>query len=479
MSTSAIETLKSSLGSGGWLEGSDAQSFERDERGLYGGKSLLVARPRSTEEVSEVVKVCAQNAICIVPQGGNTGLCGGSVPIGDKPSIILSLSRMNRIISVDPERFTATVEAGCILQAVHDAAEANNRRFGMDWGARGSATIGGGISTNAGGLNVLKFGPTRDQVLGLEVVMADGRIWNGLRSLRKDSSGYDLKHLFIGAEGTLGIVTKAVLKLYPRPEHETSMFMTLSDITRLNECYGLARAQLGDKLTAFELLPGPFMEMALKRNSALRRPIETKSEWYILLRAAGTAAIKSDLIDFFQNAESSGLTEDATVAEAEAHERSFWNIRDEVSPLKQLGSKLLKWDTAVPIDRMTEFFFAAHRVATAVNPQLKVYAYGHVGDGNWHMSVGPTEGMSPEDFAQASPSVIRKLDELIWEFGGTISAEHGIGVENLKRVVDQRSQVEREWMAAIKTLFDPNGLFNPGKLIDPTAVTSAAFIRHQ
>lgn len=475
MTMPGIDALKSLLGPSGWLEGADATRFEQDERGKYHGKSLLVARPSRTEEVAAVVKLCAQHSLCIVPQGGNTGLCGGSVPAGPRPTVILSLARMNRIISVDPERFSVTAEAGCILQSIHDAAEARNRRFGMDWGARGSATIGGGISTNAGGLNVLKFGPTRDQVLGLEVVFADGRVWNGLRSLRKDSSGYDLKHLFIGAEGTLGIVTKAVLKLYPRPAQEKSMFMTLTAIERLNELSVLARDVLGDKLTAFELLPGPFMEMAVRRNSALRRPIETKADWYVLLRAAGSADIQADLVDFFQKAQAGGLTEDATVAEAEAHERNFWNIRDEVSPLKQLGSsKLLKWDTAVPIDRMTEFFFAAKRVAAAVDRELRVYAYGHVGDGNWHMSVGPGEDMSWESFVKVSPTATQKLDELIWEFGGTISAEHGIGVENLGRVVGQRSSVERERMAAIRRLFDPDGLFNPGKLIDPhTADTDA------
>lgn len=471
MTELAVAALKEVLGPRGWLEGADAATYERDQRGVFQGESLLVARPADTAQVSEVVKVCAAHGICIVAQGGNTGLCGGSVPIGDRPSIILSLARMNRILSVDPDRYSVTVEAGCILQTIHDAAEAANRRFGMDWGARGSATAGGGISTNAGGLNVLKFGTTRDQVLGLEVVLADGRVWDGLRSLRKDSSGYDLKHIFIGSEGTLGIVTKAVLKLYPRPRREISMFVTLTDVARLAEIYTLARDRLSDRLTAFELLAGPFLEIAVQRNKTLRRPIEGSADWFLLLRAAGADDVKDDLLAFFEAAVELGLSGDGALAESEAQERSFWVIRDEVSPMKILGPQLWKWDAAVPIDRMSEFYFAARLTARKIHPGLNVYAYGHVGDGNWHMSVGPGEGMDDATFDGLHDVTIRTLDELIWEFGGTISAEHGIGVENRLRVVGQKPAVEREYMAGLKRLFDPKGLFNPGKLIDvaPTA----------
>lgn len=473
MTEAAVAELKHVLGPRGWLEGADAASYERDERGVYQGKSLLFVRPANTAEVAAVVKVCAKHGVCIVPQGGNTGLCGGSVPAGDKPSIILSLARMNRIRSIDRDRFSVTAEGGCILQTIHDAAEGLNLRFGMDWGARGSATVGGGVSTNAGGLNVLKFGTAREQVLGLEVVLADGRIWDGLRSLRKDSSGYDLKHLFIGAEGTLGIVTKVVLKLYPRPRQEISMFLTLTDIARLPEMYGLARDKLSDKLTAFELLPGRFVDLAVQRNSALRKPTAAGSDWYVLVRAAGEEGIGADLLAFFEAAVEQTLSEDGALASSEAQERNFWVIRDEVSPMKILGGQLWKWDAAVPIDRMAEFYFATHRTAAAIHPGLQVYMYGHVGDGNWHMSVGPGPDMAAAEFESFRVSTIGAIDKLIWEFGGTISAEHGVGVENMNRIVGQKPQVEREYMAAVRRLFDPKGLFNPGKVIDPDAALHA------
>lgn len=466
MSELAVRALKATLGPRGWLEGLDAEPYERDERRLFGGKSVLVVRPADTTQVSEVVATCAAHGVCIVAQGGNTGLCGGSVPAGDRPSVILSLARMNRILSVDPDRYSITVEAGCILQTIHDAAEAVNRRFGMDWGARGSATAGGGISTNAGGLNVLKFGTAREQVLGLEVVLADGRVWGGLRSLRKDSSGYDLKHIFIGSEGTLGIITKAVLKLYPRPPREVSMFITLTDVARLTEIYTLARDKLADKLTAFELLAGPFLEMAIERNKSLRRPILSSAEWFLLVRAAGSDDVREELLAFFSAAAALGLSDDGALAESDAQERSFWTIRDEVSPMKILGSQLWKWDAAVPIDRMSEFYFAARRTIQEIHPGLNLYAYGHVGDGNWHISVGPSVGLDASTFDSLRNVTIGTLDRLIWKFGGTISAEHGIGVENLRRVVGQKPAIEREYMSGLKRLFDPTGLLNPGKLIE-------------
>ena len=273
---------------------------------------------------------------------------------------------MNKIISVDPARYTITAEAGCILQSIHDAAAQVDRAFAMDWGARGSATMGGGISTNAGGINVLRFGNTRDQVLGLEVVLPDGRIWDGLRALRKDSSGYDLKHLFIGAEGTLGIVTKAVLKLHPRPAHEQSMWASVADLGRLMELFALARSVASEGLTAFELVPGYTYEKALAQYPVLARPVETRADWYVIVRFSGQQPVADKFEDFFSRAFEAGLVTDGALAQSIAQENNIWNLRDEIPPLKLLKGKMLKWDASVPIDRIVPFLAEAQRRAHAI-----------------------------------------------------------------------------------------------------------------
>ena len=466
----AIEEIRQALGARGVIEGDDLVPFAQDIRGAYTGEALLLARPASTDEVAAVVRICAAHGLVIVPQGGNTGLCGGAIPRGARPSIILSLTRMNKIISVDPARYTITAEAGCILQSIHDAAAQVDRAFAMDWGARGSATVGGGISTNAGGINVLRFGNTRDQVLGLEVVLPDGRIWDGLRALRKDSSGYDLKHLFIGAEGTLGIVTKAVLKLHPRPAHEQSMWASVADLGRLMELFALARSVASEGLTAFELVPGYTYEKALAQYPVLARPVETRADWYVIVRFSGQQPVADKFEDFFSRAFEAGLVTDGALAQSIAQENNIWNLRDEIPPLKLLKGKMLKWDASVPIDRIVPFLAEAQRRAHAIRSDLRVIAFGHVGDGNLHMSIFP-EGGSPGDaaFDALCKRIVSEIDALIWSENGSICAEHGVGVENFDRLRGQKSPLELEMMARVRTLFDPQGLFNPGKVFDPVA----------
>jgi FAD/FMN-containing dehydrogenase len=464
----ALADIRTALGPRGVLEGADLAPYAQDVRGAYRGEALLVARPASTEEVAQVVRICAENDVVIVPQGGNTGLCGGAVPRGARPSIILSLARMNKILSVDPERYTVTAEAGVILQAIHDAAAQVDRAFAMDWGARGSATVGGGVSTNAGGINVLRFGNTRDQVLGLEVVLPDGRVWNGLRALRKDSSGYDMKHLFIGAEGTLGVVTKAVLKLHPRPAHEQSLWASVTDLSRLMELFVLARSVASEGLTAFELVPGYTYEKALAQYPVLTRPVETRSEWYVIVRFSGQQPVDEKFETFFEKALEAGLVSDGALAQTIAQEQNIWNLRDEIPPLKLLKGKMLKWDASVPIDRIVPFLAEAQTRASAIRDDLRVIAFGHVGDGNLHMSIFP-EGGAPGDaaFDALCARVTSEIDALIWSYGGSICAEHGVGVENIERVTGQKSPLEFEMMAKLRDLFDPQGLFNPGKMFDP------------
>ena len=470
----ALDEIRTALGPRGVIEGDDLAAFTQDIRGAYKGAALLLARPASAEEVSAVVRICAAHNLVIVPQGGNTGLCGGAIPRGARPSIILSLSRMNKIISVDPDRYTVTAEAGCILQSIHDAAAQVDRAFAMDWGARGSATIGGGISTNAGGINVLRFGNTRDQVLGLEAVLPDGRIWNGLRALRKDSSGYDLKHLFIGAEGTLGIVTKAVLKLHPRPAFEQSMWAAVADLSRLMELFVLARSVASEGLTAFELVPGYTYELALTKYPVLSRPVESRADWYVIVRFSGQQPVTDKFEDFFTRAFEAALLTDAALAQTIAQEKNIWNLRDEIPPLKIINGKMLKWDVSVPIDKIVPFLSHAQRSAHAIRDDLRVIAFGHVGDGNLHMSIFP-EGGSPGDtaFDALCKRVVSEIDELIWSYGGSICAEHGVGVENFDRLPGQKPTIEFEMMARIRDIFDPQGLFNPDKIFDPKRFPSA------
>lgn len=471
----AIEEIKALLGPSGWLEGADTETWRADIRGTYKGDTLLVARPASTQEVSGVVKICAQYGLAIVPQAGNTGLCGGAVPAGSRPCIILSVSRMNRILSVDPLRYSVTAEAGCIVQSIHDAAAGVDRAFALDWGARGSAMIGGAISTNAGGMNVLRFGNTRDQVLGLEVVLPDGRIWNGLRALRKDSSGYDMKHLFIGAEGTLGIVTKAVMRLHPRPARDQTMFASVGDADRLMELFALARAVASDGLTAFELVPGFMVEKALAKYSKLQRPLETRAEWYVMVRFSGREEIDAKFESFFEQAMEKGLITDASLTQNLAQEQNLWDLRDEIPPLKLMTGKMLKWDTSVPIDRIIPFLKEAEAKAKALEPNAKLIAFGHVGDGNLHMSIWPEGKVGDPVFDALCKKIVSTVDELIWSYGGSICAEHGVGVENFDRVRGQKTQLEFAMMAQIKRTFDPLGIMNPGKMFDPSsAILQAA-----
>ncbi|MBU1444152.1 MAG: FAD-binding oxidoreductase [Gammaproteobacteria bacterium] len=466
----AVEELKALLGPRGWLEGDDAAPFVADVFGHRRGPAALVVRPASTREVASVVTICRRHAMAIVPQGGNTGLCGGAVPVaGGAPCIVLSLARMNRIVSIDPLRFTVTAEAGCIVQTIQEAAAEVDRSFALDWGARGSAMLGGAISTNAGGINVLRFGNTREQVLGLEVVLPDGRIWNGLRALRKDSSGYDLKQLFIGAEGTLGIVTRAVMRLHPRAPREQTMFASVGDFGRLMELFALARSVGDAHLSAFELIPGRLIELALARHRRLVRPIETRAEWNVLVRFSGGDDIADLLERLFAEAFERGLLTDAALAGSLAQERNLWELRDEITPMRLMTGKMLKWDASLPIDCIVAFLTEAEARARAIHADLEVIAFGHVGDGNLHLSIWPDGTPGDPVFDRRCEHIVRAVDELVWAYGGSVSAEHGVGADQCARVRQQKPPIEFEMMAKIKALLDPDALLNPGKIFGPAS----------
>ena len=457
------EGLRDLLGPGGWLDPADAPQMTVDYRGAYSGVPILITRPDTVDGVRDVVLACAAAGVAVVTQGGHTSLSGGSVPIDYRPSVLLSTSRLNRVTSVDPGRFTITAEAGCTIEQVQQAAAAVDRQLGMDWGARGTATVGGAISTNAGGLNVLRYGPTRDSVLGLEAVLADGEVFDGMRALRKDNTGYDLKHLFIGGEGTLGVVTRAILKLFPRQDHHRTLFAALADLDHVNDLY--ARACLLDHggLTAFELVPESGLAGAVEALGVVR-PLETQAEWYLLARFSGSSPVDDTALTFLSAAVEAGLLLDAVVADTAAQEENLWQLRDELPPETLFDAKGAKFDAAVPIDRVAEFQRRTEVIARDLcGPETVVFSFGHLGDGNLHMyvlkSLERGSRLEPDLVVEATGAI----DRLVWEMGGTVSAEHGVGQDLLNRVASQKSTVELDMMRRVKEALDPDDLFNPGR----------------
>lgn len=458
-----VERLQTIVGPPGWLDPADVPGMTVDFRGIYTGVPVAVVRPGNVEEIRRVVEACSSLGVAIVTQGGHTSLSGGSVPTNHRPSVLLSMSRMNRIISVDPARFSATVEAGCTVEQVQQAAAAVDRQLGMDWGARGTATIGGAVSTNAGGLNVLRYGTTRDSVLGLEAVLASGEVFEGLRALRKDSSGYDLKQLFIGGEGTLGVVTRVVLKLYPRQDHHRTFFAAIAELEQVHDLYEQACALDHGGLTAFELVPEAGVSGTVESFGVVR-PMETRSDWYVLGRFSGSSPMDETVGVFLSEAVEAGFVLDAVVADNTAQEENLWLLRDELPPESLFDTRGAKFDAAVPIDRLAEFQRAAEELTFEMcGDEAVVYSFGHLGDGNLHLYVVPSlERGSRMGFALVE-EITTAIDRLIMNIGGTVSAEHGVGQDLLGRVARQKSTVELEIMRRVKFALDPEDLFNPGR----------------
>ena len=426
-----------------------------------------VVRPASTTEVSVAVRTCADHGVAIVARGGDTGLSGGTTVPTDRAAIVLTLDRLDRIESVDPERWTVTAQAGVTIEALQDAAAAVDRKFAPDWGARGTATIGGAIATDAGGNNVVRYGNLRDNVMGLEVVLADGRVWDGRRALRKDSSGYDLKQLFIGAEGTLGVVTAAVLRLVPATPHTQSALAAITDLHALMPLYALAHVHAPAILTSFELMP----ELAIERvrtRYGVGHPIATRAEHYVLITLASSQPVTERLAALLGAAADAGTISDAVVAATAEQERALWFLRDEIPPPRAFPDHHmygLKLDTAVPIDLISEFVARVGALAARIAPAAVCYGFGHVGDGNIHMMVLPASDDGVADFAARRPELQEAVDELVFELGGTLSAEHGLGTLLRDRVVRQKPAIEWELMRTIKSALDPGDLLNPGKTL--------------
>lgn len=465
-----ILSLSVIVGKDAVLAGEPATPYCSDWRGRYSGNALAVVFPSDTQQVAKVVKLCAANNVAIVPQGGNTSLCGGSVPLSQSVGggqIVLNLSRMNQVRSIDPTNYTMTVEAGCKLADLREAAEKNNCFFPLGLTATQKfCEIGGNLSTNAGGINVLRYGNARDLVLGLEVVLPDGRIWNGLRSLRKDNSGYDLKHLFIGAEGTLGIITAAVLKLYPRPQAEATACVAVRDPAAAVALLSHLRAACGDKISAFEIISRNCLDLVFKHIPSTSEPFASKHEWIVIIQLADVlpepldAALRGALRSF-----GAGIVE-FDITTNKDHAEHWWMLRKNISEAQKREGISIKHDVSVPISRIAEFIARADAALHNAFPGIRIVAFGHMGDGNIHYNVSMTDAAQNNTFiAQQEAAVNKQVYAVIREFNGSISAEHGLGQLKRDAIRDYKDPLELELMRTVKQALDPHGLMNPGKVL--------------
>ena len=437
--SATVEHLKALLGPKGWIDDPHAmEPYLVEERGLYHGAARFVLRPTSTDEVASIVKLCGEARVPIYPQGGNTGLCGGGVPWEDGTGIVLSLGRMNKVRALDALNFTLVADAGCILADIQQAASDADRLFPLSLGAEGTCQIGGNLSTNAGGIAVLRYGSMRDLALGLEVVLPDGRVWDGLTALRKDNTGYDLKQLFIGAEGTLGIITAATLKLFPKPREVETALLGLARVEDAMTLFARARAATGDQLTGFELMPRRGLEFALKHVPGLRDPLSTAYPWYVLLQVSSSqteSGLRAALEGFLAGAMEGDLVTDGTIADSTAQARDFWRLRE--------------------------------GLVEARIPGARPVAFGHVGDGNVHFNITQPVGADRNAFIARWAEINHLVHDIVQGFGGSISAEHGIGRLKRDELTRYKSPVALDLMRRVKAALDPDGIMNPGKVLPP------------
>ncbi|MYM96657.1 FAD-binding oxidoreductase [Duganella vulcania] len=446
----------------------DMAPFLTDWRGRFTGKALAVLRPASVDQVAALVRACAQWRVALVPQGGNTGLVLGSVPDAGGGAVVLSLARLNQIRQVDPVNRTMTVDAGCILQQVQEAAAAAGCLFPLSLAAEGSCTIGGNLSTNAGGTAVLRYGNTRELCLGLEVVTPQGEVWSGLRGLRKDNTGYDLRDLFIGAEGTLGVITGAVLKLYPQPKASITALAALPSPAHALQLLTLMQDHCGSSLTGFELMSRYCLELVAQQFPSLPKPFAAPHPQYVLLELSSSES-EQHAVGLLEQAIGAALERDvisdAVVATSVAQSAGLWQMREHIPLAQAKAGKNIKHDISLPVSSIADFIAATGPLLDAAFPGCQLVCFGHLGDGNLHYNVAPPDGISNEDFLLNQDKVNRVVHDSVVGFGGSISAEHGIGALKRDELAHYKSAVELNMMRAIKAALDPLGIMNPGKIL--------------
>lgn len=468
-----LDALRTIVGEKGLiLDDQGKEPFVRDWRGVRVGTAAVVVRPASTDEVSKVVKLCYDNGIAIVPQGGNTGLMGGATPYPTHSGILLSLGRMNHVLEVDPVGYSMTVEAGCILQTLQETAASHDRFFPLSLGAQGSCVIGGNLSTNAGGVQVLRYGNARNLVLGLEVVLPNGDVWNGLRSLKKDNTGYDLKHLFMGAEGTLGIITKAVLKLWPAPKDTATSWLAIRDPQAAVEILSEAHAASEDNVGSCELMSRAVTDLVLHHVPGTQDPLKADTPWYLLLewsssrpKADGAEGMSEKMEQFLADQMETGRVLDAVIAQNEAQARNMWRIREGIAEASRAEGLGLSYDISVAVSKVPVFIDKGIKAALEILPSLRPQPLGHIGDGNIHFSFMGPRGMDRQTLNQYAPAITRAVNDILRDMMGSISAEHGIGSEKIDELAYYRSKVELDTMRSLKRALDPKNIMNPGKIL--------------
>lgn len=462
------EQLRLLLGPQGLVESeAELERYCVSFDGSFSGRARAVARPSSTAEVSAVVAACARARIPMVPQGGNTGLAGGAQPTASG-SVIISMERMRALRDIDPANDTITVEAGMTLAEVQSRAAEVDRLFPLSLASEGSCQIGGNLSTNAGGTQVLRYGNTRALTLGLEAVLPDGRVWDGLRGLRKDSTGYDLKHLFIGAEGTLGIITAATLRMVARPRDVATAFVAVADPASALRLLEHARRLLGENLTGFELMRRECIKWVLVALPSETSPFAELHPWNVLIEATGQSEpgnLRGPLEELLTSALEEGLVIDAVLAESESQRRRLWTLREGQAEAQKAGVAGIKHDVSVPVSRVPEFIDRADAALARAIPGIRPFAFGHLGDGNIHYNPMPPEGVTSASFATRRGEINRIVHDIVADLGGSISAEHGLGQLRTAEMAHYKSAVERELMKALKKTLDPQNLMNPDKVV--------------
>jgi FAD/FMN-containing dehydrogenase len=464
-----IVRLKDAVGAGGFVEGdAETERYRKAWRDDWFGRTPLVLRPKATAEVAAIVKLCAAARVPIVPQGGNTGLTGGGQPHDDASEVVVTTERLKAIRGINTDDDTITVEAGVVLKDIQDAAGRVDRLFPLSLGAEGSCQIGGNLSTNAGGVQVLRYGNARNLVLGLEVVLPNGEIWNGLRALRKDNTGYDLKHLFIGGEGTLGIITAAVLKLFPRPTAKETAWIAVPSPADGVALLGHMKQAFGETITAFELIGRPIVDFLLTGVPGHDDPMREVHRWYVLMDVAsqgGDGSLAEPLAEALASAMDKGLVVDAVVAASQQQANKLWRMREDMAQAQVSAGGSIAHDISVPVSRIAEFLARADAELTNAYPGIRHCAFGHVGDGNLHYNPVRPVDWTWERYRLERGAINRIVHDIVIELGGSISAEHGIGRSRLAENHHYKSPVEIAMYRSIKRALDPLNLMNPGKFV--------------
>ena len=464
-----LAELKAAVGDGSWLDAPDAVApFLIDFRRLYHGATPLVLLPRDVDEVAQILRICNRESVAVVPHGGNTSYCGGATPDEGGSQIVLSLRRLNRVRQIDAANYSMIIEAGCTLAEAQAAAREADRLFPLSLGSEGTAQIGGNLSTNAGGTAVLRYGMMRDLVLGLEVVLADGRVLHGLKSLRKDNTGYDVKSLFVGAEGTLGVITAACLKLFPQPADTATALVGIDSPQHALDLLARLRTAAGDQVTSFELMPRLAVELTVQHVPGVADPLDQNAPWYLLIELSSPNP-RQELINLLtatlEDAAAGGTIMDAMLATSIGQARAMWKLRETVPEAQRRHGASLKHDVSVPVSAIPTLIEQGAALARRLAPEGEVIAYGHAGDGNLHFNVSQRPDSDVERFTACGPALERAMFDLVEGLGGSISAEHGIGRLKAAEFARRADPAELAVMHELKRALDPKGILNPGKVL--------------